>query len=234
MLGNHEMQNCAGDFGSVAGSLDFDTIITNATKLGAAKKTGLERTPQAMQGLSGLGARTAALALGGPLTGGILSERNVISIFGRTLFVHGGLLPRHAQSLERINWLTRQWLRGNTTTEHDREILPLLFLPDSVLWARVYSTDVDEAQCVELRSTLAEIGVDRMVVGHTPQPHGITSACGDAVWRTDTGMSAWFAGFTAREVQVLEITNGDKVRVLTESNVHLTGSDIADFRRRKS
>jgi hypothetical protein len=41
-------------------------------------------------------------------------------------------------------------------------------------------------------------------VGHTPQPRGISAACGDKVWRIDTGMSHSFGG----ALQVLEIEAG--------------------------
>jgi hypothetical protein len=48
-----------------------------------------------------------------------------------------------------------------------------------------------------------------MVVGHTVQEEGITSACGGRVWRIDTGMSSHYGG----PLEVLQI-EGDSVRVL--------------------
>jgi hypothetical protein len=49
----------------------------------------------------------------------------------------------------------------------------------------------------------------RMVVGHTVQRGGITSACDDRVWRIDVGLSRFYGGDT----EVLEIT-GDTVKKL--------------------
>ncbi len=49
----------------------------------------------------------------------------------------------------------------------------------------------------------------RMVVGHTVQEAGISSACAGRAWRVDVGMSAHYGG----EVAILELSNGE-VRVL--------------------
>eukprot|EP00038_Savillea_parva_P028451 m.65214 g.65214 ORF g.65214 m.65214 type:complete len:477 (-) comp8274_c0_seq2:1289-2719(-) len=225
MIGNHEMQNVAGDFSSVSGSFGFDTLVRAHTPnvsdarelLRQRERTGLERGPEDPGGYAKLSARQAALTPGGALAAGILSERNVASLFGRTLFVHGGLAPSRVDQLERANQLTRQWMRGNTTENAIAELFPLLFARDSVLWVRDYSGEyVASERCKELHRSLREVGADRMVVGHTPQSDGITSACEGAVWRIDTGMSAWFTPFTSREIQVLEIINGSAVRVIKE------------------
>jgi hypothetical protein len=52
-----------------------------------------------------------------------------------------------------------------------------------------------------------------MVVGHTPQSHGISAACDGQVWRIDTGMSHFYGG----PPQWLEIDSG-QVRVRGESS----------------
>ena len=48
-----------------------------------------------------------------------------------------------------------------------------------------------------------------MVMGHTVQRDGITSACEGLAWRIDVGMATYYGG----PVEVLEIV-GDSVRVL--------------------
>ena len=48
-----------------------------------------------------------------------------------------------------------------------------------------------------------------MVVGHTVQSGGVTSACDDRVWRIDVGLARHYGGRT----EALEI-RGDEVRVL--------------------
>jgi len=40
-----------------------------------------------------------------------------------------------------------------------------------------------------------------MIVGHTTNPDGITSACDDRVWRIDVGLAAAYGG----PIQVLEL-----------------------------
>jgi len=60
-----------------------------------------------------------------------------------------------------------------------------------------------------LSRALGALGARRMVVGHTVQKGGITSACGDRVWRIDVGMSAYYGG----RPEALEIA-GESIRIL--------------------
>ena len=68
--------------------------------------------------------------------------------------------------------------------------------------------DVD---CAAVTEALAGLGVQRMVVGHTVQGQGITSACGEALWRIDVGLSRHYGG----PIEVLELTPGAPGKVLT-------------------
>jgi hypothetical protein len=63
-----------------------------------------------------------------------------------------------------------------------------------------------------LATALDHVGAKRMVVGHTPQKGGITSACNDRVWRIDIGLASHYGSALA---QVLAIDE-DKVSVLRE------------------
>ncbi|MCE7892531.1 MAG: hypothetical protein DYH12_22970 [Sorangiineae bacterium PRO1] len=65
--------------------------------------------------------------------------------------------------------------------------------------------------CSALETVLGDLGVRRMVVGHTVtvQKNGVSSACGDKVWRIDVGMARHYGGRAA----VLEI-RGQSVRAL--------------------
>ena len=56
---------------------------------------------------------------------------------------------------------------------------------------------------------LSAVPARRMVVGHTVQQGGTTSACGDKVWRIDVGLSHHYGG----RPQVLEI-RGDAVKAI--------------------
>ena len=55
-----------------------------------------------------------------------------------------------------------------------------------------------------------DLGVKRLIVGHTPYEEGIQFFCQGKVWCIDVGMAAHYGG----PVQVLEI-EGDSVRVLS-------------------
>jgi hypothetical protein len=66
----------------------------------------------------------------------------------------------------------------------------------------------DAEDCRLLSETLDLIGARRMVVGHTVQDEGISSACGGLVWRIDVGMAHHYGGRPA----VLELAgSGAKV-----------------------
>eukprot|EP00037_Helgoeca_nana_P035406 m.885 g.885 ORF g.885 m.885 type:complete len:400 (+) comp502_c0_seq1:299-1498(+) len=205
LLGNHEMMNVEGNF------VDHEYDSTYAIF-----DDEIDRSAPRWSGESNQSriSRLGALAPGGPLAAGILSECNVATIIGPTLFVHGGLLPEFAGKLHDINYFARQWLRGAPPSDDNKEYFRGR---DSPLWCRSFSKPKSGSVCCEtLQATLSALGVDRMVVGHTPQTKGITSECGGGVWRIDTGMSAAFVNWTAREVQVLEIVRGSEPRIIAE------------------
>jgi len=114
------------------------------------------------------------------------------------------VLPAHvAYGLERINDETRRWLRGEV------EFPEILVGSESPQWTRLYSRDPDAQACGTLTEVLEALEAERMVMGHTVQSEGITSACDGRVWRIDTGMSSYYEG----PLEVLEIVE-DSVRVL--------------------
>lgn len=137
-----------------------------------------------------------------------LVDRNVISIVGDTVFVHGGVLPHVVDyGIERLNQETRDWIRGDRPYPPD-----ILLASDGPVWSRHYSKDPDSEDCRLLEEVLDDLAARRMVVGHTVQDEGIAPACGGLVWRIDTGLSAHYGGSPA----VLEIAN-DSVTVIDGS-----------------
>jgi hypothetical protein len=84
-------------------------------------------------------------------------------------------------------------------------------------WTRLYSDDPDSSACSVLEKALNALGAKRIVMGHTIQQSGITSACGARAWRIDVAMAAYYAARNdyGGSVEVLEIV-GDSVRVLKE------------------
>lgn len=201
--GNHELMNAAGDLRYVTpgGFADFEDV--QGLRLDDPKREAelAQLPPQARP-------RAAAFLPGGPYAR-LLAQRNTVVIVGSSVFVHGGVLPRHVSrgvaDLERINADVRQWLVGGD----DRGTLARDVMPeDGVVWTRLYAGD-DAQACEQLGQALGRLQVERMVVGHTVQEHGITSGCDGKVWRIDVGLAAHYGGPT--QVLVIE---GDRVEPL--------------------
>ncbi len=194
--GNHETMNVAGDFRYVTpgGFSSFAEFASSTPRPELARFSPAER------------GRAAAFLPGGPYALK-LAERPTILILGDSLFVHGGVAPEHVRyGVDRINREVSQFMRGEI-----RELPPFLQRDDSPMWLRSFSDEplVPNA-CARLEQVLGELGVRRMIVGHTVQRRGITSACGERVWRIDVGLARHYGG----PRQVLEIHEG-KVRVVT-------------------
>lgn len=164
-------------------------------------------TPNAFAAFDDLGGRAAAFRPGGVYALRIALRPFVVQV-GDAVYVHGGVLPEHVQyGLARMQDELRAWLAGQRS-----ELPALVVSPDSPVWTRAYSLPDQPNDCARLTRALALLGAKRMVVGHTPQQHGITSACEDKVWRIDTGMSRFYGG----PVEVLEL-QGDRVQPRREA-----------------
>lgn len=197
--GNHELMNVAGDLRYVTpGGLD-DFADVEGLDLADPRLSDLD--PKVRP-------RAAAFSPGG-LYARKLAQRNTAVIVGKTVFVHGGVEPQYAARLDELNNAARTWLWKSDAA------LPAgvrdLMAPDGLVWTRRYSEPTPSpADCTSLAESLNAMSVDRMVVGHTVQKDGITSACDDKIWRVDVGMAAHYGGKPA----VLEIT-ADGVRPIT-------------------
>jgi len=122
-----------------------------------------------------------------------LVNRNVIVLVGDTVFVHGGVLPHVVDfGIERLNQETRAWIRRERPYPPD-----ILLASDGPVWSRHYSDEPDVEDCDILEQTLDRLGARRMVVGHTVNTDGISSACGGQVWRIDVGMARHYGGSPA-------------------------------------
>ncbi len=182
--GNHELMNAMGDFRYVTrgGFADFAS----------------EPPPEPLT----KEARARAFFPGGSYAKK-LAELDMVTVVGDSVFVHGGVLPRFVPELEKSNRDVRCFLLGG----HEQPP-PAVLDSEGPLWTRAFSSDTPN--CSELEKTLSALGVKRMVVGHTPQLSGITSACDEKVWRIDTGMASYYQGPT----EVLQIDADGKVSVL--------------------
>lgn len=144
--------------------------------------------------------RAQAFAPGAPYAR-ILATWPVITQVDRSVFVHGGVLLAHVRyGIDRMNDETAAWMRGEGAGPE------ILMEDDAPIWTRLYSAPEKPSAeiCAQLGQVLDALGADRMVVGHTPQAQGISSACNDRVWRIDTGLSHYYGG----PLQWLEIKGG--------------------------
>lgn len=191
--GNHETMNVSLNFNYVTpgGWADFaDTPLVPDDAL-------LQKYPPAQRG------RVSAFRPGG-VYARLLGRHNTIQQVGDTVFVHGGLLPKHVSyGVGKINAELQAWMRG------DSERPAITTGEDSPVWSRHYSQDPDAADCQLAQEALAAVGAKRMVVAHTVQPQGINAACGGLVWRVDVGLAKHYGG----KPQVLRIED-DAVSVV--------------------
>ncbi len=177
MNGNHEVMNVAGDLRYVTpgGFADFEDVEGLDVDSPA-----LARVPAPAR------ARMAAFLPGGPYAKKI-ADHPIVAVVGDTVFAHGGVLPQHVEyGIERINDETQAWMEGKADP-------PLVLQSEEApIWTRLYSQEPPD--CATLDEALAGLGAARMVVGHTVQREGITSACDGKIWRVDVGMAAHYGG----------------------------------------
>lgn len=196
LLGNHEIMNAALDFRYVTagGFAAFSPLAA-----GNDRGLGGDVSPSAR-------GRAAAFTPGGSYAA-MLARRPFMQKVGDTLFVHGGILPKHiVYGLDRMNDEIDRWLVGERT-----EPPSMVVAEDGPVWTRAYSSDDRDPDCADLAIVLSRLDARRMVVGHTVQHRGVNSACDGTVWRVDVGMSHYFGG----PIEALEI-RGDQVRVIRE------------------
>jgi len=191
--GNHEVMNVQLDLRYVTEGAfkDFEGVPGVTTT-----DPRLTRVPENEK------ARAAAFLPGGPYAKK-LAKRGIVALVGDTVFVHGGVSPKHVRyGLDRMNREVSAWMDGSA-----RDLPGLITAEDGPVWLRRYSAAPGPDDCRVLAETLTMLSAKRMVVGHTVQRGGITSACGEQVWRIDVGMSKHYGG----KPEVLEI-KGAEVR----------------------
>ncbi|MEY2931924.1 MAG: hypothetical protein RL033_2673 [Pseudomonadota bacterium] len=185
--GNHEIMNVQGDFRYVTPG--------SVSRFAGASP----RSPLALNVKGSFAERAAAFLPGGEYALK-MSERDVVAVVGDSVFAHGGVLPEHVSyGIARLNAETRGWMRNGPAAA------PQIVSSDrGPVWIRDFSIDpVSDENCAILARSLQALGVRRMVVGHTPQKQGVTSACNDQIYRIDVGLSRHYGG----PLQILQITS---------------------------
>ncbi len=194
LLGNHETMNVYADFRYVhpLAWIDFDEFYKKSQHEVLFDPISRE-----------IWGRLIAFRPAGPYAQK-LSQHNVAMVIGETLFVHGGMSFRYAQyGLEKINQETREWMLGKIPQ-------PAFILDDDgPLWNRRFAWNTSTQECLELAQVLQQLNCKRMVVGHTVQYGGVTTACNQQVWRIDVGLSRSYGG----PIEILEIMS-EQIQVL--------------------
>jgi hypothetical protein len=198
LVGNHEVMNAELDFRYVTrGAFSAFSDVTPKDESVAQKASSLDGAQRG---------RASAFLPGGPYAK-ILARHPVVARVGDSIFVHGGVLPKHVKAgLDAVNDGTRAWLLGET-----RSLPKEIVAEDGPLWTRMYSAAPGQDECAKLGEALAALHAKRMVMGHTVQRPDISPACDEKAWRIDVGMSKYFGG----PIEVLEL-RGDAVNVLKE------------------
>ncbi len=188
LVGNHELMNAAGDFRYVTpgGFTDFEDVAGLDTK-----SLKFAEIPQRVR------ARVAALSPGGPYAK-VFGAHNVVMIVDDTVYSHAGVLGPWVTQLESANRDARCWLDGQGAGD----VPTVLTAQDGPVWTRALAGA--EVDCTAAAAVLHKLGVTRMVLGHTVQPTGISSACNDTVWRIDVGLARNYQG----PIEALEILVG--------------------------
>ena len=190
LLGNHELMNAAGDYRYVTpgGMHAFDDVAISSPAAAGVSAPWKQRA--------------GALGPGG-LYGKQLARHAVVAIIGDTVFSHAGVLGSWVARVDDLNQPSRCWLDGQAG-----EPPQVLRFDDSPVWTR--AAGIPSVDCVALSSALDDLRASRMVVGHTVQSGGITSACNDMLWRIDVGLAKLYDG----PIQVLELVPGKPPRIL--------------------
>ena len=188
MAGNHELMNAARDFryvtpGGLAAFADLDPHT--------GKPDDVEPSARG---------RAVAFSPGGAYALK-LADHPVIVRVGDSVFVHGGVLPKHVtMGIDVINDGTRDWLLGKSPHPPAG-----VLADDGPVWTRLYSDGSPaDGTCEKLARTLESLSAKRLVMGHTVQKGGINSVCDGKAWRIDVGLSRYYGG----PVQALEIRGG--------------------------
>lgn len=195
VLGNHEIMNVSLDFRYVTpgGFSAFRNVAAPRATTSSSADGSHGAPSSASARASGSSevsrGRGTAFSPGGPFAVRLADKPLFVKV-GDNVFVHGGVLPKHVDyGLDKMNDEIHAWMLGKRP-----EPPAVVVADDGPIWTRAYSNSERAAPCPLLTEALTKLGAKRMIVGHTPQQGGITSACNERVWRIDVGLSKFYGG----------------------------------------
>ena len=255
LLGNHEIKNAMGSlvYVSVKGIQGFKNYV-DPENSDVKFNDGFAGRKYAFQPGHEIGkfmgcTRTPAVVIGSNLFAhaGIVSgmlkelsdEESNKEIFGlnyKSDYLNKKIFRfKTRDDFEHVNIVIKKWLL-NLVEENDIDDLINITEPNkSMFWNRIlgsFKKDITQKKCFKhIDRVLKLFKINNIIVGHTPQSmqHGlnINGACGDHVWRVDTGSSAAFDRYDkifmkngnileTRKLQYLLIENDKKFKLCYE------------------
>jgi hypothetical protein len=173
--------------------------------------------PKDVELFGGKLARADAFAKDGEVGSWLLSQFKVCLVDAWTIYVHAGVSPKFASlGCDGINDVAARELRNATPSIRQLQVaresrcasrscwpyrrLPMLDDEDGPVWYRGYALEPEAIACPKLEWSLAQLGVARMVVGHTIQEPDngapgigrMRLRCDGRLVLTDTGFSRAF------------------------------------------
>lgn len=212
LIGNHELMNASHIFSNVS--------YANLEEFRYQDKSSKE-----VVSYYGKEGRKRAFQPGGPIAKKIACSRPSVLIVGSIIFIHAGVLPAMASSLDTssvdiktkmvlLNKIVRKWLldRWSKADTHEAQKLRELVIDGSntPFWTRAYgyiskNKPITDRACKIVKDFLEVYKLGHIVIGHTPQmstkDSGINSTCYEKdpktgrLHRVDGGFSTSFDMF---------------------------------------
>ncbi len=235
LIGNHETMNIYGDlryvtpeeFGAFRDSNServrqafWEQHVENLKKKAAASGQKVTITDQEKKEWfkkHPLGYFEHRLAWGpkGKYGKWVRSHNTVIKI-GDTLFVHGGISPRFADaSIREINETVRKELNDFRLLKEG-----ITVAEDGPLWYRGLARGDEQELAPHVDAVLANYGVKRIVIGHTPTAGTVIPRFGGKVLMIDVGLSKYYG----RRRACLVIENGKPYTLHRGKRLELPGN----------
>ncbi len=237
LFGNHEIMNADGIFSYTSYNNIHDFCKNDSDKYCHYDSNGKK--------ITGETGKIISHAPGGLLAKEMACKWKSVIVIGNTMFAHAGVLPTLSTKLKDtgmdgqdmlryLNAMVRKWLMGEMLTKKEKEIL-IDSESTSPFWNRVYGNiksgeKIDQGNCDKyLKKALKVFAIGNIVVGNTPpvedNGEGIEGTCYSVdsethrLYKIDGGFSHAFSNLITpgRGIQVLEILNDEKFRIITEN-----------------
>jgi hypothetical protein len=194
LLGNHELYNLQFDFSHVSkrGFSDFSFEYDTSAHI----PSWVKDFPKKQRG------RVISIYKG--VLHHFLTQSLGAIIIDSTLYVHASITKDIISlGVDKINRHVKDFMNGLI-------IAPYYFYKSSGPFeSRYFTKNVTAKKCNQLSTFLEQLGVRRVVVGHTKQKNGIHSICDGKLWPIDSHISSYKKGF-----QEGIIINNDDVYVI--------------------